>query len=154
MAGFPGNRPLSLGALQKSPHPHNPSCGGTGLLSVTRHSFHLYGSGTFSGIEDTRPNIITKKYAPMNHTAQEMPRVLGAVRRELGWRPNTSEKYILVIEKCIFTIRVMYIIYVICIFLINHKIIACDIKKKWIYKPQVEDLLYKSMLLMKFWCSL
>ena len=49
-----------------------------GLLEITRHLFHLYGSEGVSGTEDKRPNIITKN-VPSVLIPQEIPRVWGAV---------------------------------------------------------------------------
>ena len=33
-----------------------------GLLRITRHPFHLYGSEAISGSEEKKPNIITKMF--------------------------------------------------------------------------------------------
>ena len=53
-----------------SPHPQlvskrhiiniNPVVEQRGLLRITRHPFHLYGSEVIPETEDKRPNIITK----------------------------------------------------------------------------------------------
>lgn len=76
-----------------SPHPQlvskrhiiniNPVVEQRGLLRITRHPFHLYGSEVIPETEDKRPNIITKDA----HTAlisQDILRVFGAVSQDSG----------------------------------------------------------------------
>jgi len=46
------------------------------LLSITRQSFHLYGSGAILGTKDKRSNILIKD-VPIALISQEIPRVFG-----------------------------------------------------------------------------
>ena len=80
-----------VGSLAPSPHPQmlskshlintKPVVVERGLLGITRHPFHLYGSDAFSGAEDKRPDIITKD-ALIALIGQDIPGVLGAVSQE------------------------------------------------------------------------
>ena len=65
-----------------------PSYGGKGMWWIIRHSLHCCGSKVTLGIEDKKPNIMTKD-APIILLAQEIPRVSELWTRNHGWRLYT-----------------------------------------------------------------
>lgn len=64
--------------LFKSHFIHKASCGGKGLLQITRDPSHFFGSEVISETENKRPNILIK-HASIALITQETPRVLEAV---------------------------------------------------------------------------
>lgn len=97
---LPGNQgaglkfqPAVLGWFLRQPAPvlrcfaevtssHRLSCGRRSLLGMTRHPFHLGGSGAISGAEDQRCGDGDAAGASITLAAWKIPRVSGAATQD------------------------------------------------------------------------